>query len=108
MYLWVGARGAYLARGLFTRAEEFVITRVQVGHTKVTKANILYPGTRNTCHHCGQTQNIDYMLLECAVLQESCENTTQLTNWRVASRLEHMNTIRKYTASLKEWAMNGR
>ena len=44
-----------------TRAEEVVITRLRVGHTKATKSHILSRG---------QTLTIDHMLLECALLQE--------------------------------------
>ena len=49
-----------------TIAEE-VITRLRISYT--TKSHILYRGPPNVCHHCGQTQTIDHMLLECAVLQ---------------------------------------
>ena len=53
-----------------TRAEEVVITRLRIGHTKATESHILSRGPPNVCHHCGQTLTIDHMLLECAVLQE--------------------------------------
>ena len=53
-----------------TRAEEVVTTQLRIGHTK---AHILSRGPPTTCHHCDQTLTIDHMLLECAVLQESCE-----------------------------------
>ena len=53
-----------------TRAEEVVITRLRISHTKATKSHILSRGPPTTCHHCGQTLTIDHMLLECAVLQE--------------------------------------
>ena len=53
-----------------TRAEEVVITRLWMGHTKATKSHILSRGPPTTCHHSGQTLTIDYMLLECAMLQE--------------------------------------
>ena len=52
------------------RAEEVVITRLRIGHTKATKSHTLSRGPPTTCHHCGQTLTIDHMLLECAVLQE--------------------------------------
>ena len=52
------------------RAEEVVITRLRIGHTKATKSHILSRGTPTACHHCGQTLTIDHMLMECAVLQE--------------------------------------
>ena len=58
---------------LITRAEEVVITRLQIGHTKATKSHILSRGPPTACQHCGQTLTIDYMLLECAVWQE-CRN----------------------------------
>ena len=53
-----------------TRAEEVVITRLRIGHTKATKSHILSRGPPTTCHHCGQTLTIDHILLECALLQE--------------------------------------
>ena len=54
-----------------TRAEEVVITRLRIGHTKATKSHILSRGPPTGCHHCGQTLTIDHMLLESALLQES-------------------------------------
>ena len=53
-----------------TRAEEVVITRLRIGHTKATKSHILSRGLPTGCHHCGQTLTIDHMLLEYALLQE--------------------------------------
>ena len=53
-----------------TRADEVVITRLRIGHTKATKSHILPRGPPTACHHCGQTLTIEHMLLECAVLQE--------------------------------------
>ena len=53
-----------------TRAEEVVITRLRIGHTKATKSHILSRGPPTACHHYGQTISIDHMLLECAVVQE--------------------------------------
>ena len=53
-----------------TRAEEVVITRLRIGHTKATKSHILSRRPPIVCHHCVQTLTIDHMLLECAVLQE--------------------------------------
>ena len=53
-----------------TRAEEVVITRLRIGHTKATNSHILSRGPPTTCHHCGQTLTIDHMLLECTALQE--------------------------------------
>ena len=53
-----------------TRAEEVVITRLRIGHTKATKSHILSRGPPTGCHYCGQTLTIDHMLLECALLQE--------------------------------------
>ena len=54
-------------------AEEVVITRLWIGHTKATKSHILSRGPPTACHHCGQTLTIAHMLLECAVLQECCD-----------------------------------
>ena len=56
-----------------TRAEEVVITRLRIGHTKATKSHILSRGPPTGCHYCGQTLTIDHMLLECALLQECCD-----------------------------------
>ena len=47
-----------------TRAEEVVITRLRIGHTKATKSHILSRGPPTTCHHCAQTLTIDHMLLQ--------------------------------------------
>ena len=65
-----------------TRAEEVVITRPRIGHTKATKAHILSRGPPTMCHHCDQTLTIDHMLLECAVLREIREEyyTTESLN----------------------------
>ena len=52
-----------------TRAEEVVITRLRIGHTKATKSHILSRGPPTVCQHCGQT--IKDILLECTVLQQS-------------------------------------
>ena len=38
-----------------TRAEEVVITRLRIGHTKATKSQILSRGLPTACQHCGQT-----------------------------------------------------
>ena len=56
-----------------TTTEEVIITRLRIGHTKATKSHILSRGPLTACHHCGQTLTIDYLLLECAVLQECCD-----------------------------------
>ena len=53
-----------------TRAEEVVITRLRIGHTKATKSHILSRGPPTACHHCGQTLSFDHVLWECEVLQE--------------------------------------
>ena len=49
-----------------TRAEEAVITRLRIGHTKATKSHILSRWPPTACHHCGQTLSIDHMRQECA------------------------------------------
>ena len=46
-----------------TRAEEFVITRLQIGHTKATKSKISSRRPPNTYHHCGLMLTIGHMLL---------------------------------------------
>ena len=53
-----------------TRAEEFVITRLRIGHTKVTKSHILSRGPPTASQHCCQTLTIEHMLLECTVSQQ--------------------------------------
>ena len=58
-----------------TRAEEFVITRLRIGHTKATKSHILSRGLPTTCQHCGQTLTIEHMLLECTMLQQSHDDS---------------------------------
>ena len=66
-----------------TRADEVVITRLRVGHTKATNSHILSRWSPTACHHCGQTLSIDHMLLECAVVQENeilLSDMTQITS----------------------------
>ena len=46
-----------------TRAEEVVITRLLIGHTKATKSHILSRGPPTGFRHCGQTLTTDHMLL---------------------------------------------
>ena len=62
-----------------TRAEELVITRLRIGHTKATKAT-KSRGPPNACHHCGQTLSID----QCC--RNVVTNTTQLTHWILSLR----------------------
>ena len=54
-----------------TRAEEVVMTRPRIGHTKATKSHILSRGPPTACQHCCQTLTIEHILLECTVLQQS-------------------------------------
>ena len=66
-----------------TRAEEGVITRLRIGHTKATKSHILSQGPPTACHHCGQTLSIDHMLLECAMVQEYRILFLFIQEWRI-------------------------
>ena len=54
-----------------TRAEEVVITRLRIGHTKATNSHILSQGPPTACQPCDQTLTIEHILLECTVLQQS-------------------------------------
>ena len=64
-----------------TRAEEVVITRLRIGHNKVTKSHILSRGPPTACQHCGQTLTIEYMLLECTVLQQIRDEYYTADHW---------------------------
>ena len=70
LYLLKPTLGAQKTFQHLTRAEEVVITRLRIGHTKSTKSHILSRGHPTTCHHRGQTLTNDHILLWCAVLQE--------------------------------------
>ena len=54
-----------------TRAEEVVITRLRIGHSKATKSHILSRVPPTACQHCGQSLNIKHIVLECTMLQQS-------------------------------------
>ena len=54
-----------------TRAEEVVMTRLRIGHTKATKGHIVSGGPPSVCHHCGSTLTREHMLLECDTLQDT-------------------------------------
>ena len=71
LYLLKPTQGPPMKFQHLTTAEEVVITRLWIGHTKATKSHILSRGPPTTCHHCGQTLTIDHMLLECAMMQAS-------------------------------------
>ena len=53
-----------------TRAEEVVITRLRIGHSKATNSYILSREPPTTFQCCGQT--MEDTLLKCAVIQLSC------------------------------------
>ena len=67
-----------------TRAQEVVITRLRIGHTKATKSHILSGGLPTSCHHCGQTLTICCWSVHC--YRNVVMNTTQLTCWLLSSR----------------------
>ena len=70
-----------------TIAEEVVITRLRIRHTKATKSHILSRGPPTVCHHCGQTLTIDHVCswnVQC--YGNVVMNTTQLTRWKLSSR----------------------
>ena len=54
-----------------TRAEEIVITRLRIGHTKAINSHIVSRGPPTACQHCGQILTIEHIFLECTVLQHS-------------------------------------
>ena len=66
-----------------TRAEEVVITRLRIGHTKATKSHILSRGPPTACRHCGHTLTNEHMLLECTV-SKFVMNTSRLRQkWNI-------------------------
>ena len=71
------------------RAEEVIITRLRIGHTKANKSHFLSRGPPTACHYCGQTLTIDHILLECAVLQE-CHD-----EYYTADSLSDVTTLRR-------------
>ena len=50
-----------------TRAEEVVITRLRIGHTKAIKSHILSRGPPTDCHHCGHTDHWPFAAGVCIV-----------------------------------------
>ena len=64
-----------------TRAEQVVVTRLRIGHTKSTKSHILSRGPPTACQHCGQTLTIEHMLLNVLFYSKFVMNTTRLTHW---------------------------
>ena len=80
-----------------TRAEEVVITRLRIGHTKATKSHILSRGPPTACQHCGQTLTIEHMLLECTVLQQIRDE------YYTADSLRTLFETIPETCIVKEW-----
>ena len=70
-----------------TRAEEVVITRLQIGHTKATKSHTLSQGPPTACQHCGQTLTIEHILMECTVLQQTRDEYYTIDSLRRSRRL---------------------
>ena len=70
LHLWKPTLGPPRNLKHLTGAEEVVITRLWIGHTKATKSHILPRGPPTACQRCGQTLIIEHMLLECTVLQQ--------------------------------------
>ena len=62
-----------------TRAEEVVITRLRIGHTKATKSHILSRGPPTACQHCGQTLSTYSWNVQCC--NKVVMSTTQLNHW---------------------------
>ena len=91
VYLYIGRYLYLLKRTLeppkrfrhLTRAEEAVITRLRIGHTKATKSHILSRGPPTACQHCGQTLTIEHILLEYTVLQQSRDEYYTVYSLRV-------------------------
>ena len=71
LYLLKPTLGPHKRFRHLTRAEEVVITRLRIGHTKATKSHISSRGPPTACQHCGQTLTIEHILLKYTVLQQS-------------------------------------
>ena len=69
-----------------TRAEEVVITRLQIGHTKATKSHILSRGPPTGWHQCGQTLKLTICCWSIHCYRNVVMNTTQSTCWMLFSR----------------------
>ena len=67
---WNQHWGSQRNSSTFSRAEEVVITWLGIGYTKAIKSRILSQRPPTACQPWGRTLSIDYMLLECAVLQK--------------------------------------
>ena len=65
-----------------TRAEEIVITRLRISHTKTTQSHILSRWPPTACHHCGQTLTIEHIILECIVLQQNRDEYYTVDSFR--------------------------
>lgn len=48
-----------------TRREAAVLTRLRIGHTRLTHGHHLVGRGRPTCSHCGDTLTVQHILLEC-------------------------------------------
>ena len=67
-----------------SRAYEFVINQLRIGHTKATRSHRLFRKTPTICLQCGQTLTVDHMLLKYSV-REILRSTTQLIHWKLST-----------------------
>ena len=74
LYLLKPTLGRHKKFKHLTRAEEVVITRLGIVHTRATKSHIL---SLAACHHCGQTDHWPYAPGMCSVAGKS---------WRILHR----------------------
>ena len=94
-----------------TRAEEVVITRLRIGHTKANKSHTLSRGPPRVCHHCGQTLTICSWSVQC--YRSVVMNIAQLTRWILSSRqflrLAYWNSCRNklILKQVKYWDAGG-
>ena len=69
-----------------TRAEEVVITRLRIGHTKATKWHILSRGPPTACQHCARLWPLNTCSWSVLCYSKLAMNTTHLNRWRPSLR----------------------
>lgn len=53
-----------------TRSEQVVLTRLRIGHTKITHGWLMEKGEVPMCQHCGTIITVEHLLIECRAFEK--------------------------------------
>ena len=79
------------------RREQIAITRLRIGHTKLTHAHLINKTEPATCNTCNATQSVKHMLQECKLHEDSRKKMNIPRNNRTRlTEKEHITNLIGY------------